>query len=355
MDLRFLFLAVCMVVFGSINTITTKIADITSSKGINGQVAVFDHPFFQAAGMFLGEFLCMIAFRVMVCYNAQTGKQMERAQFNPLIFVLPACCDMTATSLMYIGLNWTYASVFQMLRGAVIIFTGIMSVIFLGKKLRLYHWCGMILVLLGLSCVGVASVLYTDGNTAGASHPLLGDVVIICAQVVVSVQMVVEEKFIGKYKVPALQVVGWEGLFGFCILSCLLVVFYFIPGHFEDSPDAFAQMSNSWVISVAVLGNILSIAFFNHFGISITKYASATTRMVMDSIRTVVIWVISLILKWQEFQYLQLVGFLLLLLGTCVYNEILIIPMLGIPEQWSKKIGREEKEESAPLLEEPIN
>jgi drug/metabolite transporter (DMT)-like permease len=82
-----------------------------------------------------------------------------------------------------------------MLRGAVIIFTGIMSVIFLGKKLRLYHWCGMILVLLGLSCVGVArytrpkvlsnvcSVIYTDGNTSGASHPLLGDVVIICAQV----------------------------------------------------------------------------------------------------------------------------------------------------------------------------
>jgi hypothetical protein len=30
--------------------------------------------------------------------------------------------------------------------------------------------------------------------------------------------------------------------------------------------------------------------------------------------------------------------------------------MLGIPDQWSKKIGREEKgTESAPLLEDPIN
>lgn len=29
-------------------------------------------------------------------------------------------CDMTATSLMYIGLNLTYAASFQMLRGKII-------------------------------------------------------------------------------------------------------------------------------------------------------------------------------------------------------------------------------------------
>ena len=41
------------------------------------------------------------------------------------IFLPPALCDMTATSVQYIGLTLTYASSFQMLRGAVIIFTGI--------------------------------------------------------------------------------------------------------------------------------------------------------------------------------------------------------------------------------------
>ena len=40
------------------------------------------------------------------------------------IFLPPALCDMTATSVQYIGLTLTYASSFQMLRGAVIIFTG---------------------------------------------------------------------------------------------------------------------------------------------------------------------------------------------------------------------------------------
>lgn len=39
--------------------------------------------------------------------------------FNPFILFVPAMCDMIATSIMYIGLNLTYASSFQMLRGAL--------------------------------------------------------------------------------------------------------------------------------------------------------------------------------------------------------------------------------------------
>lgn len=48
-----------------------------------------------------------------------------------------------------------------------------------------------------------------------------------------------------------------------------------------------------------------SIAFFNFAGISVTKEISATTRMILDSIRTVIIWVISLTFRWQAFHYLQ--------------------------------------------------
>lgn len=37
--------------------------------------------------------------------------------FNPLIFLPAALCDMIATSLMYLGLVMTTAPSFQMLRG----------------------------------------------------------------------------------------------------------------------------------------------------------------------------------------------------------------------------------------------
>jgi len=53
---------------------------------------------------------------------------------------------------------------------------------------------------------------------------------------------------------------------------------------------------------------VLSIAFFNFSGISVTKELSATTRMVLDSMRTVVVWAVSVAVGWQSFNAIQLPG-----------------------------------------------
>lgn len=94
----------------------------------------------------------------------------------------------------------------------------------------------------------------------------------------------------------------------------------------ENAVMAVRQISTSRMLEMAVLGNILSIAFFNYFGISVTQSMSATHRMVLDSIRTMVIWVFSLAVGWQSFAALQVVGFTILLFGTLVYNELLVVP-----------------------------
>ena len=85
---------------------------------------------------------------------------------------------------------------------------------------------GVLCLQTGLAFVGVASLFGTSSN-ANAKNPLLGDVLVIaaqvasrcfmlcpsllhvlyvCWQVIVAVQMVVEEKLVVKYDVPALQV-----------------------------------------------------------------------------------------------------------------------------------------------------
>lgn len=88
--------------------------------------------------------------------------------------------------------------------------------------------------------------------------------------------------------------------------------------------DAFYQIKNSWQIQAGLSGTIVSIAFFNYAGISVTKEISATTRMVLDSVRTMVIWMVSLGIGWQDFKYLQLLGFVVLLFGMCLYNDIIV-------------------------------
>ncbi|XP_075782081.1 solute carrier family 35 member F6 [Pelodiscus sinensis] len=327
-------LAGLMLLTGSINTLSAKWADNFRAGGCGGTAEhSFQHPFLQAVGMFLGEFSCLAAFYLLVCRDRQRAEpRMGPPQpFNPLLFLPPALCDMTGTSIMYVALNMTSASSFQMLRGAVIIFTGLLSVAFLGRKLAPSQWLGILVTIAGLVVVGLADLLSSRDATHKLSEVITGDLLIIMAQVIVAIQMVLEEKFVFKHDVHPLRAVGTEGFFGFVILSLLLIPMYYIPaGSFsgsprrvlEDTPDAFCQIGRQPLIALALVGNISSIAFFNFAGISVTKELSATTRMVLDSLRTVLIWAVSLAVGWETFHGLEILGFLVLLAGAALYNGL---------------------------------
>jgi drug/metabolite transporter (DMT)-like permease len=315
----------------------------------------FDHPFVQSLTMFIGELLCLVVFKMLFFYKHFTGKpqgDIGPQTFSPFWWAIPALCDSVGTTTMYIGLTLTYASSFQMLRGAVVIFTGLASKWFLKKVLVAYHWAGMIVVLLGLTSVGGAAFMGSSASSGDMPHQVLGDALIIGAQVIVAVQMVVEEKLMEKCQTPPLQAVGWEGFFGCIYMGIFCVAFYHLNGprggRFEEAYDAWDQIQSDRGVLLALLGTICSIATFNWSGLSVTKEMSATTRMVLDSLRTIIIWVFGLIAvdahtgkknHWEKFDpagpgYLQILGFILLLIGSALYNERDIVPGLkGGPKE----------------------
>ncbi|VDM39435.1 unnamed protein product [Toxocara canis] len=380
-----IFLAVLLVVTGSVNTIAAKWANRTSIDG-----RYFNHPFFQATVMFVGEMCCMVAYVITLLVqryrwkrrhandpphvhssldmdpNKKRESQISECsqcesvtteqsccevrscdscasqiptvpRFNWLLFAAPAICDVVATSVQYIGLVLTSAASYQMLRGAVIIFTGLMSIVFLRMRLEAYRWAGMITVVVGLVIVGVADVVFTEETTTSTTTDIIiGDVLVIVAQVVVALQMVVEQKLLAGCDVPALFAVGLEGIYGFVILSIAMIPMYFIhvsslfsnsPEYrLEDALDAFNQMSRSGELVGALCLTFISIAFFNFAGVSVTKYMSATTRMVLDSVRTIIIWAVSIPLFDSQFIPLQILGFVFLVAGMFIYNDILFMP-----------------------------
>jgi len=81
---------------------------------------------------------------------------------------------------------------------------------------------------------------------------------------------------------------------------------------------------------------IISIACFNALGVSITKYATASQRSTVDTCRTLVIWAVSVSIGWEHFLVLELLGFFLLVFGTLMYNEIIIMPV-GFLNHWTKR------------------
>lgn len=59
---------------------------------------------------------------------------------------------------MFVGLGMTAASVYQMMRGAIVIITALMAFLFLGRKQYLHHILSLAAIVTGVALVGVASM-----------------------------------------------------------------------------------------------------------------------------------------------------------------------------------------------------
>ena len=238
-----------------------------------------------------------------------------------------------------------------MLRGSVIIFTGLASRFLLRKKLTWYKWVGMFIILAGLFIVGSADVLSNKckgtvlnkvvhgefcDEKAERMHNLIGDMILIAAQIIVAIQNTYEERVLKKYDIHPMQAVGWEGFFGFSFISASLVALAHIgtnskdwghspqlPYYVEDPIDGLIQLKNNPSLMAAFIGIVVSICIFLIVGMSVTQEMSATTKNVLDSVRTIFIWAISLGLQWQTFHFLQPLGFLCIILGkNCIFFHI---------------------------------
>ena len=48
------------------------------------------------------------------------------------------------------------ASVFQMLRGTLVIFAGLLTIVVLKRRLHIHHWFGILLITAGAALVGAS-------------------------------------------------------------------------------------------------------------------------------------------------------------------------------------------------------
>ncbi|KAL0579974.1 hypothetical protein V5O48_002058 [Marasmius crinis-equi] len=282
-----------------------------------------------------------------------------------LLLWIPAACDLTGTTLMNIGLLYTPVSIYQMTRGSLVLFVAFLSVTFLRRRLWLYQWVSLLIVMAGVALVGYSGSLIKDAvkeavnvlvsrftstdadvpppepiEMPEATAAVIGVFFVLFAQVFTATQFVVEGKsqlrfFITcRYSVPPLVAVGFEGLFG-AISILLLFPILSIPAVASKSPffdlrRGWDQMINTPTVLYSGIAIACSIALFNYFGLSVTRHVSATARSLADTCRTLSIWLISLGLGWEKLLFpislLQVLGFSLLVYGTFLFNNLVSVP-----------------------------
>ena len=367
------FFMLLLLTTGSINTIANKLQQSTVSLDIKYK----GHQKFITFCMFNGELLCLLFYWIKegrFKKNIKSEKliQSEKEKKQPKIwyFLFPALFDIMGTTISSISLTFLPSSIYQMFRGAIIIFTCSGSMLFLKSKFYRHHFFGIFIVVIGLCIVGLNAIL--NGNNATGENPAFGIFLAILSQVFSSLLLITEEKLLKGYETPPLKAVGLEGMWGVCVYIILLFGFYFIKCdewpeflqngvcikdkvdnysiRFENALFALKQIYHSTELKCYLSLYVLSIAFFNFSGLTISKNVSSTARTIVDTMRTIVIWVFFLTMPFvpeetkETFSWLQLLGFSILILGSVIYNEILVIPFCGCAENTKEAIKKREIE-----------
>lgn len=221
------------------------------------------------------------------------GDRKPLTGWKVLILAMPAICDICGTTLMNAGLLFVAASIYQMTRGALVLFVGLFSVVFLKRYLGPWKWTSLFVVVLGVAIVGLAGALANQDKSSDlpddaapgeskdllisrlfllardgvsimaeptAAQTVIGVFMIAGAQIFTASQFVLEESIMSTYSMDPIVVVGWEGIFGFLVtLIGMGVLDVAIGTGYFNAREAFRQVFTNKQIAVASFLIMISI------------------------------------------------------------------------------------------------
>jgi len=120
----------------------------TKSIGITDEVKPFTKPIMMLTLMFFGMVPAIFFWIIQQHFTAPEKK--DKVPFKTyVILIIPSVCDLLCTLLLLIAQLYITASLWQMMRGSIIIITALMKRFVLNHRLRFHMWLGVGFITLG--------------------------------------------------------------------------------------------------------------------------------------------------------------------------------------------------------------
>ena len=338
---------------------------VTIGTKMQSDVYNYKHSFMQTLFIFAGEYL-MIFFLFFQTLNRRArerefkeiieeGKKEQKSiQPNILWFSLTTLFDCVGIIFENIALMMLPASIHQVLTGANVVVTCIVSRIMLKREIHRHHALGNFFAIVGFVVVGY-SEHSKEGSDSGTLF--LGIAILILNLIASAVQVNTDELIFHKYEMSVVRAVGLEGLFG------MLWIFLFIcAGSFFACPsdsicDLGGYLEDPVIGTTALLDSLptiycsvvmcVSIAVYNFCFLTLTKDVSCVYSVFMNSLSIMSIWAVSVLLDLEPFEFeaflWQAGGFCCILLGNVTYNEILPWRIFGLDKKLKKNLQKEQQ------------
>ncbi|KAJ6232100.1 solute carrier family 35 member f6 [Anaeramoeba flamelloides] len=368
------FIVAGMIVAGTGSIIFGKLQYQTKTIGKDGKMHYFTRALFQNLITYLGMSFCFLIMLTSKKKQSPIRKEKNKNQrlFKIAKSVFPiSLCDITATYILNISLIFLPASVWQLLRASMIVFTAILTKYYLKTKVHLYQWIGVFHVVLGLLIVGVGGIVGSEeqeGQQFSIFVKTIGVFLVITAELFQSFQTILEEKLLHNHKDSSPElIIQFEGLFGiFYTIVVIAPIAYYLPestGMKEDLVESLIMFKNSNFIIITSILLIIFILFYNYFAMNVTNFGSALLRNILSALRNISIWIVLLVVhysnpkyklgeKWTKWSYIQALGFIFYVFGTFLYNRIIMLPCIKYPSNEKSILEKEHGVERGNLLKD---
>jgi len=270
-------------------------------------------------------------------------------------------------------------SLSMIMKGAKVVFSALFTTILFRTKLPNFKWIAVATCVAGLTIAGGSEYMNAKGDSA--TDIVIGLCMSLASEAMFAFQVIFDERMMKKKGVDVTFVVGMEGCYGTMILiPVVLMAWLVIPGSqggsYESLPDTFYRISQSTVIIGLMTFYILDIFIVAMADATITKYLSGVHSSLVSVGRTIVVWIMELVLYYAapaaiakqygqpfgQYSPLKIVGFLIVVGAIFMYDGTLKIPGLdysylakhhGIPNKSSEELTPSTGADSTEVKEQP--
>ena len=232
------------------------------------------------------------------------------------------------------------------------LFVIILGYFFLNFKLHRHHYLSLILIFIGLVLISIHYI-------KDSFH--LSILLLILSNLLYSLMEIIEKWLMDIQYVSVYKLIFVEGLCGTIIMMIVLFISIWVPCS-EWMNNAKICNANEKIITLSSIGKLFSSGYiyyiqmlifivstlgYNVFLDLINKTNGPTHRVVSDTLTSIIGFIISVILKNKNTYnlYYTVIGDILIICGSLVFNEIIIIYVFKLGESTRQEIIRRERGE----------
>lgn len=298
----------------------------------------FNRPFFAATVLFFGMSFTMIPY-FLLRHNKPGVTKVDKMTFINMI--VPSLLEFIGQTMFLIGAMRIPMSLSLTLKGARVVFSALLLVLFLKRKLFAFHWVAIVLTLVGIIVSSLKEIIEPSSSKEfQTTDVLIGIALVLAGEFIRSMRTVLEEKLMKKLKYDALLVVGLQGIYALVLSVPALFVVNAIEtskGPLEDLQVTWNQFVSSSIVMGICFTTPITVPGLFVAGAYVTKLMSAVHNALTTIITNSIVWVLGVIVyfidnkrgeKLIPLSSVQLVGFIIVLFASLMYDAIIRIPQI---------------------------